>query len=42
MGNADELHVAVQEHAVGDTVPVELLRDGKRMTVQVTLAAAQG
>ena len=42
VGSADELTVAVQEHAVGDTVPVELLRDGKRMTVQVTLAAVQG
>ena len=40
--SADELVVAVQEHAVGDTVPVELLRDGKRMTVPVTLAAVQG
>ncbi len=37
VGNADELQVAVQEHNPGDTVPVELLRDGRKMTVQVTL-----
>jgi putative serine protease PepD len=39
VGSADELVVAVQQHRVGDTVPVELLRDGKKLTVQVTLAA---
>ncbi len=39
VGSADELVVAVQEHRVGDTVPVVLVRAGKRMTVQVTLAA---
>ena len=39
VGSADELIVAVQAHRVGETVPVVLLRDGKRMTVQVTLAA---
>ncbi len=37
VGNADELQVAVQEHEPGETVPVELLRDGRQMTVQVTL-----
>ncbi len=42
VGSADELTVAVQQHAVGDTVQVELLRDGKRMTVAVTLTAVQG
>jgi putative serine protease PepD len=42
VGSADELTVAVQEHAVGDRVPIELLRDGKRMTVTVTLAPVQG
>jgi putative serine protease PepD len=40
VGNADELQVAVQEHNPGDTVPVELLRDGRKMTVQVTLGTA--
>jgi putative serine protease PepD len=40
VGNADELQVAVQEHEPGDTVPVELLRDGRKMTVQVTLGSA--
>jgi putative serine protease PepD len=39
VGNADELVVAVQEHKVGDSVPVVLKRDGKNMTVTVTLAA---
>ena len=37
VGNADELQVAVQEHEPGDEVPVTLLRDGRQMTVQVTL-----
>ncbi|NNG34186.1 S1C family serine protease [Nakamurella aerolata] len=41
VGNADELVVAVQEHPVGATVPVELTRAGRTMTVQVTLSAAQ-
>ncbi len=39
VGNADDLAVAVAEHNVGDTVPVELTRDGKQLTVQVTLTA---
>lgn len=38
--SADEMVVAVQRYTVGDTVPVTLLRDGKRMTVSVTLGAA--
>jgi putative serine protease PepD len=37
--SADEMIVAVQRHRVGDSVPVTLLRDGKRMTVDVTLGA---
>lgn len=37
--SADELVVAVRSHQVGDTLPVTLLRDGKRMTVDVTLGA---
>ncbi|WP_353647629.1 trypsin-like peptidase domain-containing protein [Nakamurella sp. A5-74] len=39
VGNADELVVAVQEHAVGETVPVKLVRSGRSLTVQVTLTA---
>jgi len=39
VGNADELVVAQQEHKVGETVPVTLLRSGRRTTVQVTLGA---
>ena len=39
VGSADELTVAVQLYRVGQTVPVVLLRQGKQMTVQVTLAA---
>lgn len=38
--SADEMVVAVQSHAVGDRVPVTLLRDGKKMTVTVTLGSA--
>jgi putative serine protease PepD len=37
--SADEMIVAVQRHRVGDSVSVTLLRDGKRMTVDVTLGA---
>ena len=39
VGNADELVVAVQAHRVGETVPVELTRSGKKLTVQTVLAA---
>ncbi len=39
VGNADELVVAVRQNAVGSTVPVVLLRDGRQMTVNVTLGA---
>jgi S1-C subfamily serine protease len=35
--NAPELTVAVYEHNPGDTVPVELARQGRDLTVQVTL-----
>lgn len=38
--SADELVVAVQQHAVGERVEITLLRDGRRMTVTATLAAA--
>lgn len=39
VGDADELVVAVQALAVGTSVPVTLTRSGKRLQVQVTLAA---
>lgn len=39
VGNADELVVAVRQNAVGARVPVVLMRDGRKMTVNVTLAA---
>jgi S1-C subfamily serine protease len=39
VGNADELVVAVQEHRVGETVPVALLRDSRKTTLNVTLVA---
>ncbi len=39
VGNADELVVAVRENAVGATVPVAFMRDGRQVTVNVTLAA---
>lgn len=38
--SADELVVAVQQHAVGDQVDITLLRDGRRMTVTATLGPA--
>ena len=39
VGNADELVVAVRHNAVGATVPVVLMRTGRQMTVNVTMAA---
>ncbi len=39
VGNADELVVAVRLNPVGAVVPVVLMRDGREMTVSVTLAA---
>ncbi len=39
VGNADELVVAIRSNAVGATVPVVLLREGREMTVSVTLSA---
>lgn len=39
VGNADELVVAVRQNPVGATVPVVLLRDGREMTVSVTLGS---
>lgn len=39
VGNADELVVAVRQNDVGAAVPVVLMRDGREMTVTVTLAA---
>jgi putative serine protease PepD len=39
VGNADELVVAVRQYPVGATVPVVLLRDGREMTVSVTLGS---
>ncbi len=38
VGSADELVVAVQSHAVGEVVPVELTRDGRGFSVEVTMA----
>ncbi|RZS44281.1 S1-C subfamily serine protease [Herbihabitans rhizosphaerae] len=35
--NAAELTVAVRQHAIGATVPVQLARQGSQLTVQVTL-----
>ena len=37
--NAAELTVAVREHEAGDTVPVRLVRDGRALTVDVTLGS---
>jgi len=39
VGNADELVVAVRENPVGASLPVVLMRDGREMTVTVTLIA---
>jgi S1-C subfamily serine protease len=37
IGDVAELYVAVRTHNVGETVPVVLARDGRQLTVQVTL-----
>src|SRR6266498_1018899 len=37
IANAAELIVAVRQHKIGETVPVVLARDGRELTVQVTL-----
>ncbi len=37
IADAAELIVAVRKHDIGDTVPVVLARDGRELTVQVTL-----
>ena len=39
IAGADELVVAVRERKPGDVVPVELVREGRPLTVSVTLAA---
>jgi len=38
-GTAAELIVAVRKHQIGETVPVVLARDGRQLTVQVTLGS---
>jgi S1-C subfamily serine protease len=35
--NAEELIVAVRDHNIGETVPVQLVRQGRQLTLQVTL-----
>lgn len=37
--DASELLLDVREHAVGDTVQVEIVRDGKQLTLDVTLGS---
>jgi S1-C subfamily serine protease len=39
IAGADELVVAVREHKPGDTLPVVLIRDGRPLTVSVTLTS---
>ena len=39
IAGADELVVAVREHNPGETVPVELVREGRSLTVSAVLAA---
>lgn len=39
IAGADELVVAVRERQPGETVPVELIREGRPLTVQVTLTS---
>ncbi len=37
--SVEDVFTAVRAHAVGDTVPVEVVRDGERMTLDVTLGS---
>ncbi len=39
IAGADELVVAVREHNPGDSVPVELIREGRPLTVSVVLTS---
>ncbi|GAA1316317.1 S1C family serine protease [Pseudonocardia xinjiangensis] len=39
IAGADELVVAVREHNPGDTLPVQLIRDGRPLTVSVVLTS---
>jgi S1-C subfamily serine protease len=39
IAGADELVVAVRERQPGETVPVELVREGRPLTLSVVLAA---
>jgi S1-C subfamily serine protease len=39
IAGADELVVAYREHNPGDTVEVELIREGRPLTVSVVLAS---
>jgi S1-C subfamily serine protease len=39
IAGADELVVAVRDHNPGDTVPVEIIRDGRPLTVSVVLTS---
>jgi S1-C subfamily serine protease len=37
--NAAELTVAVRQHKIGESVPVRVVRDGRQLTVEVTLGS---
>jgi S1-C subfamily serine protease len=39
IGNSDDLYRLLDKHQVGQTVSVELIRNGRRLTVPVRLAA---
>jgi S1-C subfamily serine protease len=39
IGSANELQVAVQEHAIGEQVPIQLIRQGRPLVVTATLGS---
>jgi S1-C subfamily serine protease len=39
VGNSDDLYRLLEKHQVGQTVRVEIVRNGRRLTVPVRLAA---
>ena len=39
VANADELVVAVHEHHPGESVPVEIVREGRPLTLTVVLSS---
>ena len=42
VGSSDDLYMALQDHKVGDTVALTVIRDDKQQRIQVTLDEGNG